>query len=92
MRLKIIISWLFSKLTKQFIKTSFTVIGKILSTHLTIYAIALERYDMALFSYESRIANLITLAESKNSEATFERILHLQDTKLPLESVIAAKL
>ena len=56
------------------IKFYLKLIYTILAIHLSVYAVALARYEFAVFSLDAKIANLITLSEGKYGILALERI------------------
>jgi uncharacterized protein YjbI with pentapeptide repeats len=63
------------------------VISKILVIHLSVYAISLARYEFAIFSLDSKIANVTTLYTGSKPKLALERIPRLQ-IKLPTKPII----
>jgi hypothetical protein len=66
-------------------KFYFHLIYGILAIHLTVYAVALARYEFAVFSLDSKVANLTVLFEGKNSKSAFEKIPLLSNQTIPIE-------
>ena len=56
------------------IKFYFRLIYGILAIHLSVYAVALARYEFAVFSLDAKIANLITLSEGKDKSLALRTI------------------
>lgn len=73
---------MFSKL-KSLVKIIYIIIG----LHLSVYAVGFARYQVHLFSLQSRISKVVTLSEGEHRKAALSLIPHLQ-VKLPLEPKI----
>lgn len=70
------------------VKFYFHLIYGILAIHLSVYAVALARYEFAVFSFDTKITNLVTLSEGKNPKAAFETIASLSNKPIPVEPII----
>lgn len=87
---------LFGKISNKFYsfcsepktKFYFHLIYGILAIHLSVYAVALARYEFALFTLDTKISNLITLSEGKNPKVAFETIASLSNKLIPVEPII----
>lgn len=66
------------------VKFYFRLIYGILAIHLSVYAVALARYEFAVFSLDAKIANLITLSEGKDKSLALRTIPRLQ-LEIPVE-------
>ena len=69
------------------IKFYLKLIYTLLAIHLSVYAVALARYEFAVFSLDAKIANLITLSEGKYGILALERIPSMK-LKIPVEPKI----
>jgi len=68
-------------------KFYFHLIYGILAIHLTVYAVALARYEFIVFSFDTKITN-IAMLDGKIKDRALSRIVELSKKQVPVEPVI----
>ena len=74
--------------SKSKVKFYFHLIYGILAIHLSVYAVALARYEFAVFSLDNKITNIATISEGQSKERALSRIAFLSKEEIPVEPII----
>ena len=69
-------------------KFYFHLIYGILAIHLSVYAVALARYEFIAFSLDTKITNIATMPDGNRKDRALSRIVSLSKKKILVEPVI----